>query len=245
MSCWKPLSKEEFEAIVSKYKDNPKIEIDYENLKFIPKFNEQIKKYYSNKIKGAKVENLVNEVYEAWFDYIIRIYERPKEKDILMFLPCAAKKPYYKSKTHRTIQRAISGFQIFNRIHRVIVSNPGIIPWEFHTYWPFNSYDWPEWEETEDIKKLYYWVTYKRVKEFLRRHQYNYYTVYMKPDSLTYKAVMDASKELNIKIIPLLDEKTYEKCKGQGNPLVKEPCIESLKNNLKQLQKQIYEGSNS
>jgi len=240
--CWKPLSKREFEEWVGKYKDDPQIEIDYENLNFVPKFNEHIKRYYSNKMKGAKVDNLVNEVYEAWFDYIVRIYEPPKEKDILLFLPCAARKPYYKSKTHRSIQRVISGFQIFPRIHRVIVSNPGIIPWEFQNYWPFNAYDWPEWEETEDIQKLYYWVTYKRVREFLKskRNHYNYFLIYMKPDSLTYKVIQKASQELDIHLIDLLDKEAYERCKqSKGNPLVKEECLNSLKENLKNFQKQI------
>ncbi len=234
---WRPLSRKEFEEWVGKWKDHPKIEVDYENLKFVPKFPNSVIRMYRKKIRGAKIDNLVNPVYEAWFDYIVRIYEPPKDKDILLFLPCAFRKPYRRSKTHKAIARSISGFQIFKRIHRVVVSNPGIIPWEFQDYWPFNAYDWPEWEETLGIQELYYKVTKKRVLEFLKAHKdhYKHFLVYMKIDSLTYRAIIEASEELGIQLYDLMDHEIYKKCKEESkNPLIHEECLLKLREKLKE-----------
>ncbi|MEO2154259.1 MAG: DUF5591 domain-containing protein, partial [Nanoarchaeota archaeon] len=225
---WRPLTKEEFEEIIKRifgsYFDKLKVEnttyeTDFSNYSFVPQFPEEIKKEYKERkiIIGAKIENLVNRVYEIWEEYLLYFFEPKKEKDILFLIPCAAKKPYYFSKTHRLLKRTTAGFQIFKRMHWVVVSNPGVIPYEFVDKFPFKHYDWPEWEETEEIKEFYYKITKERVKRFLEKHHENYkkIIIFFKPDSLTYKAVIEAIEELNLKdkLVEGINKELYKELK--------------------------------
>lgn len=104
---WKPLSKDEFNKIVEKWKNNPKIEFDYNNFAFIPKFPREKR----IKLKGVGHEFLVHPYYEVWQDFLQRIYEPPKDKVHVLFLPCAYRKPYTRSKTWKAILGSISGFK--------------------------------------------------------------------------------------------------------------------------------------
>ena len=252
---WRPLNFNEFKQVIERvfgdYKDKYLIEkttyeLDFSNYSFIPQFPQKIKKEYKEKgiIKGAKIENLINRAYEIWEEYILYFFKPKSEKDILFLIPCAARKPYYLSKTHRLIKRTVAGFQIFKRMHWVVVSNPGVIPYEFVDFWPFKNYDWPEWEETDELKELYYKVTKERVKRFLERHKDNYKIIvtFFKPDSLTFKAVDEAIKELGLenKTFHGIDEKVYEEAKKEEKrPLFSKKVLESFKERLKEIQRLI------
>jgi len=142
---WKPLDRQQFDKITKKYKN---IEKDFDNFAFIPRFKQK------PLVKGATKESLLHPYFEIWQDYIQRFYKNPSKKPVL-FLPCAFKKPYSKSKLHKAI------FSVVNKdkVHPVVISSPGVIPYEFIDKYPFNKYDWPEWEETSEIKKIYIQVT--------------------------------------------------------------------------------------
>ncbi len=267
---WFPLNKEKFTEILSKVlkedkrviekmieenkmlqKRNIKIEVDFSNYYFIPKFPEEIKKEYKQKyLKGAKIENLKNRVYEMWEEYLLNFYTPPKEKEILFLIPCAARKPYFLSKTHRLLKKTISGFQIYKKMHWVVVSNPGVIPYEFVNKFPFKDYDWPEWEETAEIQEKYFKITKERIKKFLEKHSNNYKLIisFFKPDSLTAKAVEEAIKEQRIdkKYIKLPDQEIYEKVKKEvKRPLFDKRILLNLKERLKEIQKSIKEKNHS
>jgi len=250
---WRPLTelefKKVFEEFFGEFKNEyvlkkTRYEIDFNNYSFVPQFPTYLKKEYKEKIRGAKIENLINRVYEIWEEYFLYFYKPKKEKDLLFLLPCAAKKPYFLSKTHRLIKRTISGLQIFKRMHWVVVSNPGIIPYEFVSHWPFKNYDWPEWEENKEIQELYYKISKERVKRFLKIHNKNYKKIitFFKPDSLTFKAVNEAIKELGLeeKVLHGVDKELYEKIKKEEKkPLFSKKLLEDFKEKLKNLQKQI------
>ena len=250
---WRPLTEFEFkrifEDVFGEFKNEyilskTKYEVDFSNYSFVPQFPNSLKKEYKEKLRGAKLENLINRVYEIWEEYILYFYKPKKEKNILFFLPCAAKKPYYLSKTHRLIKRTISGLQIFKKMHWVVVSNPGVIPYEFVDYWPFKSYDWPEWEETEEIKELYYKITKERVKKFLKTHQENYLRIvtFFKPDSLTFKAIEEVIKELKLesKTLHGVDKELYNKIKEkEKKPLFSQDLLIDFREKLKKLQREL------
>ncbi|RLG20931.1 hypothetical protein DRN74_04300 [Candidatus Micrarchaeota archaeon] len=226
---WRPLSPEEFEEIVAPYKDNPKIETDAQNYAFRPKFPAEKQLL----IEGASVENLKHPYFNVWQDYFQRFYKAPKGKDILLFLPCSFKKPYTSSSTHKAIYKTISKLKIFPRIHRVVVSTPGVVPIEFSDNHPFNAYDWPEWEETEELMKEYIAVTKDRVRKYLEAHRKHYKRVYayMKYTE-SYEAVKQACDELGISCENLLDYDVWKRIKDEKNPIIKPLALSCLRKNL-------------
>ncbi len=221
---WKPLDKKQFEEAIAPYKNNPKIETDFNNFSFLPRFSKEKQEM----IKGASEKELLHPHFEVWQDYVCRFYDIPKEKKAVLFLPCTFTKPYYNSKLHREIAK-IAG----NRkdIHLVVLSSPGVIPYEFANKYPFNSYDWPEWEETEEIKKKYIEVTETRIENYLRSHKYEKYFCFLKP-SETFIALEKACEKMKIPLVNCLKPETWEKIKGGKNPLLLalDDLRESLKN---------------
>jgi len=227
---WKPLNKEQFLKRVERWKDLPQVSVEYENMYFIPKFPEEEKK--QKELKGCSKELITHPHYRVWQDYFQRQYQKPEEKEILLLLPCSYKKPYHKSKTHKKIYNTIKQTGKQDKIHRVVLSSPGIIPVDKCDNYPFTAYDWPEWEETPEIKQKYIQVNRERVKKYLENHDYDKVLAYFKPDSESWKAVRKASKDLDIQIENLLSEEAYQKVKEQRNPVTKKPVLRSLRKNL-------------
>lgn len=193
---WKPFDEEQFYSFVGVWVNHPKVELDFNNLNFIPKFPKDKQIF----IHGVGHECLVHPHYEVWQDYIVRFYKPPKHKDIALFLPCAYRKPYTRSKTWKSILGALSKIEFFPRIHLIAVSSPGVIPYEFINYYPFQSYDWPEWLETEDVKREYIEVTRVRVRNYLFKHGLNYklFYAYFRPNAETLIAIKYAFSDLSL-----------------------------------------------
>jgi archaeosine synthase len=225
---WKPLDKKEFDKAVGKWKKDRNIELDFQNYAFVPKIPKERQEF----IKGVGIACLDHPHYNVWQDYFVRFYERPKEKDIALFLPCSYRKPYSGSRTHKEIYEAIKEAKIFPRLHRIVLSSPGVIPFEFSDYYPFNSYDWPEWLETTKVKRDYIKFVKARVKAYLKTHKYKRYLCYFKYSAETYIALKEACKELKIPLKNLLDEKVYNRIKDEKNPIVHEKALKNLRNNL-------------
>lgn len=228
---WKPLNKEEFTEKVKKWKDNPKVSIEFENYYFIPKFTEKHKK--RKELKGCSEKLITHPHYEVWQDYFQRFYKKPEEKSILLLLPCSYRKPYYKSQTHKKIYKALKETDKEEKIHRVVLSSPGIIPVDKCDNYPFKDYDWPEWEETPEVKQKYIEINKERVKKYLQNHQYEKIFAYFKPDSESWKAINKAAQELNIDIENILKEETYEEIKDQKNPVTNKKALKELTKRIK------------
>lgn len=230
---WKPLPPEEFYEAVEEWIHDPRVQVDSSNFAFKPKFPKWMRK----RIVGATKEALLHPYYEVWQQFLTNFYKPPQKKKFLLFVPCSYKKPYYKSKTWKSIRRVLREVGVLRKVHMVAVSSPGVVPEEFADEYPFNAYDWPEWEETEEIKELYTKVTKERVKRYLEKHKDHYekVLVYLKPDSESFKAVMEACAELGINCVPCL--KRYDEEVKSFKPPVAHPkaledlreCLESLK----------------
>ena len=227
---WNFLSREEFYNLSDKWKDNPKVELDVETFRFIPKFPEQLKE----RLNGVGEAFLTHPHFEVWQDYLQRWYLPPKEKDILLFLPCSYQKPYSHSRTHQGIIETLHKTDKYPRIHQVMISNTGLVPREFEDCYPFNAYDWDESLETEEIKRRYIEVTKTRIKRYLTCHRNNYKTIvcFLKYSSESYQALEAACKDLGIECSNLLEKETYEKIKNDGKPLQTEVALSDLYNNL-------------
>lgn len=71
---------------------------------------------------------------------------KPKT-DVLLILPCTARKPYLTSKTHRAIRSKVRV-----NVNEIIVSSPLVVPREFELVYPAINYDTPvtgHWTDEE------------------------------------------------------------------------------------------------
>ncbi|MBN2014653.1 MAG: DUF5591 domain-containing protein [Candidatus Altiarchaeota archaeon] len=226
---WSFLSKDEFYDIVGKWMNDPRIGVDVETFRFVPKFPSELRE----KLSGVGEEYLTHPHFDVWQDYLVRWYEVPKGKEIILFLPCSHRKPYSESETHKKIIEKLNRLKVRDRIHEVMLSNAGVVPREFEDMYPFNAYDWDEGLETEEIKKRYIEVTAERIREYVKAHSYDGILCFLKYDSESYKALNKACHELDLEFRNLLRMEIYEKIKKQKKPLQGEEALSSLSEALK------------
>ena len=108
---------------------------------------------------------------------IISWYEKPESSKILLLLPCSAKKPYSRSKSHRRIHAYIRNVRNFYTIHELIVTSPlGIVPRDLENIYPASSYDisvtglWTK-DEQHMIRSL--------LVSFLKRNSYDHMILHL------------------------------------------------------------------
>jgi archaeosine synthase alpha-subunit len=100
-----------------------------------------------------------------------RIQERytPPELDVLLLLPCSAKKPYSISQSHQKFGFALGKYRKF--VHEVIITSPlGIVPRELELTYPAAHYDVAvtgHWDAEESR-----WVS-GCLEDYLSKHRYS------------------------------------------------------------------------
>ena len=156
-----------------------------------PKF--EIKDYIG--LNGTSEEQLLHPHFNTWQSWFLEEYEPPKNK-IALFIPCAAIKPYYNSPIHKIFNKALKDYE--NKIHKIVISNAGVIPYEFSDKYPFDSYDWNPLAESEAIKNRYYDVTKKRISDYLEKHEYVSYLSYLRLNSISFNSLNDACISMDI-----------------------------------------------
>ena len=114
-------------------------------------------------INGVGKAQLNHPHFEIWQTFFRNSYKINGNIKIIIFLPCAAIKPYYNSPIHRVFNKILDNYK---NIHKIVISNAGLIPYEFCDQYPFESYDWNPLLETEEIKKEYIEVTSRRIFDF-------------------------------------------------------------------------------
>jgi archaeosine synthase len=103
--------------------------------------------------------------------FACRIQERytPPELDVLLLLPCSAKKPYSISQSHQKFGIALGKYRKF--VHEVIITSPlGIVPRELELTYPAAHYDVAvtgRWD-AEEMK----WVS-GCLEDYLSKHKYS------------------------------------------------------------------------
>jgi len=97
-------------------------------------------------------------------------YAPPPEREILLLLPCSARKPYSSSPSHTKFIEAIERYRGY--IHEVILTSPlGVVPRELELVYPAAFYDIPVtgyWDAEERA-----WVA-SCLRAYLARHARNY-----------------------------------------------------------------------
>ena len=76
-----------------------------------------------------------------WVSFMTNRYEMPDGlDDVLILLPCSARKPYSSSRSHKAFRRAIN----HSSAHEVVVTSPlGLVPRDLEEVWPAGHYDIP------------------------------------------------------------------------------------------------------
>ena len=80
-------------------------------------------------------------------------YARPPSARVLLLLPCSARKPYSRSRSHRRFRDAILACGRPSVVHEVVVTSPlGLVPRELERVFPAGAYDIPvtgDWSRDE------------------------------------------------------------------------------------------------
>ncbi len=113
---------------------------------------------------------------------VLTRYWKPSEQDILLILPCSARKPYSKSKSHQKFREVISNSKVGHRVHELIITSPlGLVPRELELTYPAQHYDIPvtgHWYEDE--KKMINVL----LKEYLAINKYDHIIVHFGDDDI-------------------------------------------------------------
>jgi predicted RNA-binding protein len=188
-----------------------------------PKKNDYIE------LNGVGKKQLIHPYFEKWFNYISNEYKIPKACEIIAFIPCAAIKPYKNSPIHKEFNRIFKNYPI---IKKVVISNAGIIPYEFSTEFPFDSYDWNPLNENDEIQALYRKITQKRLITFLKyifKQKEIKLLSYLRCNSDSFWALKNACDSLGIELNVVKIEGNLEKNKDEDLILIFDNNLEKLK----------------
>ncbi|SMD30383.1 DUF5591 domain-containing protein [Picrophilus oshimae] len=132
---------------------------------------------YTPYIKANTIESLNRPDIVSYRNYIKNDYSKPDVENLLI-LPCSAKKPYSKSKSHKKILSRIEKYRKY--IHELIVTSPvGLVPRELESMYPAAFYDIPViglWYEDE--KKM----INDLLKSYLLKNRYKNIVAYIDED---------------------------------------------------------------
>ena len=99
--------------------------------------------------KGARIHSIIrsNDLslnHPSILDFQQRLsdYEPPAKNMVLLILPCSARKPYFKSSSHKRFYNAIRDIDNHLALHIVSVTSPlGLVPRELEFCYPAAHYD--------------------------------------------------------------------------------------------------------
>ena len=113
-------------------------------------------------------ESLARVEVSRFAERILSRYTAPKS-DVLLLLPCSAKKPYSLSRSHRLFAEAVGGRRRY--LHELILTSPlALVPRELEEAYPAASYDVPvtgRWDREERA-----WLA-GCLEAYLKRNRYS------------------------------------------------------------------------
>jgi archaeosine synthase len=138
-------------------------------------------RYKPSIIQATGIEDFHRPEIKRFQKQMCTKYTKPENTNVLLLLPCSAKKPYSFSKSHKNYLKVIQSVPNHHCIHELIITSPlGIVPRELELMYPASSYEIPvtgHWFEDEKqmIKSL--------IELYLNRNQYDKIIVHL-PDPL-------------------------------------------------------------
>ena len=96
--------------------------------------------------------------FEEAFRFIVNDY-RVAPREIAIFIPCALRKPYSSSPSHRLFRRIITSVLTDGEYHTIVFGTCGVVPGELEQMYPFAHYQYmlgrcPDERIREDFLKI-------------------------------------------------------------------------------------------
>lgn len=192
--------------------------------------------------RGNSYENFFSPDFEEWQDYFCNQYVPDGKYDTLLFHSCSWAKPYDFSHVIYPIKTLVDDYDY---IHRVVLSNVGVVPYEFQMNPTFCTYDFPpvmnldglDNEEIKQLRKRIIEVNYHRIYNYLSRHKDNYKKVITYLAPIQYgmcNVVALICKELKIPCVNVISKELYQKYRDKkyvdtGEIFCEREVLETLK----------------
>lgn len=107
-------------------------------------------------------------------EWILTEYE-PPVRDFCIFVPCAKKKPYHESPSHKIFDKVIFSMLEPEHVHVVVFGTCGITPRELDTEYPFMDYQFMLGKcNVAKIKRDFIRMESQRLAEYLGKTRGNY-----------------------------------------------------------------------
>ena len=107
-------------------------------------------------------------------EWVLTEYE-PPVRDFCIFVPCAKKKPYHESPSHKIFDRLIFGMLEPEMVHIVVFGTCGVTPRELDTQYPFMDYQFMMGKcNVSKIKRDFIQMESKRLACYLEKTKNNY-----------------------------------------------------------------------
>lgn len=117
---------------------------------------ESLTPIWKKRLHALSHESLNRPEVRRWTERLEARYAPPPSVSVMLLVPCAARKPYSESQTHRAIDRALQGIRPAFAVHRVVVTSPlGVVPAELERVFPAAHYDIPvtgDWAAEETLR---------------------------------------------------------------------------------------------
>jgi predicted RNA-binding protein len=153
-------------------------------------------------------------------EWVLNEYEAPY-RELCIFVPCAKKKPYHESPSHKKFDRVIFGIAKPEDVHIVTFGTCGITPRELDTQYPFMHYSFMMGKcNVTKIKRDFIKMESERLAAYLEktRDNYKYRIAYCIGDFRT--AMEKAVEMVDIKVDIVPRESTIETMLQPDKPFI-------------------------
>ena len=184
--------------------------------------------------------------FETSYRYIIDEYE-VTPRDIAIFMPCAVRKPYSTSPSHRVIRKIISEIFEPHEYHIVIFGTCGIVPAELEEMYPYAHYKYMLGKcKDEQIQADFLKIETGRVKGYMEktRNIYKYRIAYC--IGVFREALVQGSKEAGVPIDMVLPTRDMinkiieEDCPFEEGSLLMDEYLEEFCLGLERVRNSLY-----
>ena len=123
-------------------------------------------------LNGETILQLYHPHYQRLYQHIFANH-KPTHK-ILTIFECTNAKPYYSSVNAKLWSKRYGSKSDF-----AVMSNPGVIPFEYSNYYPFRMDEWDHYTETPEIEEIYTQTCMDRLIEYKNALGYEHVIVVM------------------------------------------------------------------
>jgi archaeosine synthase len=178
--------------------------------------------------------------FEDAYRFIIDGYTI-KPKKIGIFLPCAIKKPYSQSPSHKLFRKIIDDVLKPDDYHIVIFGTCGTVPAELECMYPYQHYHYMLGKATDEkLKRDFHRIEVYRLKGYLEKTRHTYVQRLAYCIGPFRRAMVEASRETGIPVDLLPSDPMIERmydidCPFPEGSLSMQEYIAEFRNGLLQL----------